>query len=148
VTAREVFFLIGPGGSVVYRDEGESASFIPDSRARWEAIWSARESLVEIAHSHPVGPLAFSAEDEGTMEAVTAALGRSVLFSVVTGDHMVRREVAPSTSPRAASDVRVSQADEPGWVAELRRASGLERGPPPGEVAADASATAPPLRKT
>lgn len=124
--AREVFFLIGPGGSILYRDEGESASFIPDSRTRWEAIWSARDSLVEIAHSHPVGPLGFSAEDEGTMEAVTSALGRSVIFSVVTRDRMVRREVAPSSGSREGADVPVATADEPGWAAELRRASGLQ----------------------
>src|SRR5687768_15959006 len=80
---REVCFLIGHDGSVLWADASDSPVALPDSRDRWEAIWQLREELAEIAHSHPVGPLAFSAEDESTMEALDSALGRAVRYSVV-----------------------------------------------------------------
>jgi hypothetical protein len=70
---------------------------------------------MEIAHSHPRGPLAFSTEDETTMAALTAALGRSLRFSVVAPGGMVARV--------NGRDVRVTE--EPKWAAELRRQSGI-----------------------
>ncbi|MBW2458668.1 MAG: hypothetical protein JRI68_29490 [Deltaproteobacteria bacterium] len=36
-----------------------------------------------IAHSHPMGPVAFSQEDQTTMSALDSALGRRLRFSVV-----------------------------------------------------------------
>ncbi|NUP04905.1 MAG: hypothetical protein HOW73_02465 [Polyangiaceae bacterium] len=122
MSAREVFFLIGRNETVLYRDEGSGPTFIPDARTRWEAIWSRRDELVEIAHSHPVGPLAFSAEDDTTMDAITSALGRTVVFSVVTPGSMLRRIVSPDATA-AASDQVVDE--EPPWAAELRRQSGV-----------------------
>jgi hypothetical protein len=123
VSAREVFFLIGPAGRILHRDEGSSAAFIPDSRERWEVIWSEREQLVEIAHSHPLGPFAFSSEDESTMSAIASALGRTIVFSVVTSRAMLRREVRPDV-PMSSADDRVVEI-EPDWADEMRRASGL-----------------------
>ena len=67
---REVCFLIGKGGAILWADASDSPAALPDSRARWEAIWNNREHLEVIAHSHPVGPAAFSAEDNSTMEAL------------------------------------------------------------------------------
>lgn len=118
----EVFFLLGADGEILFRDEGESAVFIPDSRGRWEAIWEERERLTEVAHSHPLGPLAFSREDETTMQALVTALARPIVFSVVTKDAMIRRRVDP-TGSTTGPDERV--ADEPSWASELRKASGL-----------------------
>jgi hypothetical protein len=112
---REVFFLIGPGGAVLFRDEGDGPAYIPDSRARWEAIWSNRDALVELAHSHPVGPLAFSNEDVTTMDALESALGRALVFSVISPEGMIRRQ--------DGAVVRVDS--EPGWADELRRASAM-----------------------
>jgi len=112
---REVFFLIGPDGVVLFRDEGDGPAYIPDSRARWEAIWESRGTLVELAHSHPVGPLAFSNEDVTTMDALESALGRSLVFSVVSPDGMIRRQ--------DGAVVRVET--EPGWANELRLASAM-----------------------
>jgi len=112
---REVCLLIGKGGVVLWGDASDSAVLLPDSRARWEAIWRLREELEEIAHSHPVGPLGFSAEDETTMEALTAALGRPLRFSVVAPEGMVVRE--------GGRDVPV--AEEPWWALRLRVASGM-----------------------
>jgi hypothetical protein len=112
---REVCLLIGRGGTVLWSDASDSPVWLPDSRARWEAIWRLRGELEEIAHSHPVGPLGFSAEDETTMAALTEALGRPVRFSVVAPDGMVMRE--------NGRDVRVTE--EPGWTGRLRAESGI-----------------------
>jgi hypothetical protein len=112
---REVCLLLGRDGTVLWSDASDSPVSLPDSRARWEAIWRLRAELEEIAHSHPVGPLGFSAEDETTMEALTAALGRPVRFSVVAPEGMVVREAGRDTCP----------IEEPGWAARLRSESGM-----------------------
>jgi len=116
---REVCLLIGRGGTVLWSDASDSPVWLPDSRARWEAIWRLREELEEIAHSHPVGPLGFSAEDETTMAALTEALGRPVRFSVVAPDGMVVREDGGDACP----------VEEPRWTARLRSESGMRPGP-------------------
>lgn len=112
---REVFFLIGAGGRVLYQDEGSSAAALPDSRARWQAIWEHREQIEELSHSHPLGPLAFSREDESTIEALQSALGRRLCFSIVAPSGMLRRQ--------DGEDAAV--LTEPAWAALLRRASGM-----------------------
>lgn len=115
---REVCLLIGRGGTVLWSDASDSPVSLPDSRARWEAIWRLRGELEEVAHSHPVGPLAFSAEDESTMTALTEALGRPLRFSIVAPDGMVARQ--------EGRDVRVTE--EPWWAGLLRLASGMRPG--------------------
>jgi hypothetical protein len=112
---REVCLLIGRDGTVLWSDASNSPVWLPDSRVRWEAIWRLRAELEEIAHSHPVGPLGFSAEDETTMEALTAALGRPVRFSVVAPEGMVVR----------ADGRDVFVTEEPAWTALLRADSGM-----------------------
>lgn len=116
---REVCVLIGRAGVVLWSDASDSPVALPDSRDRWEAIWRLRGELEEIAHSHPVGPLGFSTEDETTMEALTVALGRPLRFSVVAPDGMVVRE--------GGRDVRI--AEEPDWAPRLRAESGMPHGP-------------------
>ena len=115
--AREVCFLIGAGGAVLWADASDSPMALPDSRARWEAIWSRRQELVEIAHSHPRGPAAFSREDETTMEALDSALGRAVRFSVVAPRVTIAREAGRV----------VEVIPEPWWAALLRLASGMHK---------------------
>lgn len=114
-STREVCFLIDRRGAVVWSDASTSPVALPDSRARWEAIWAHRDALAEIAHSHPAGPRAFSHEDETTMEALAVALGRSLRFSVVAPDGMVAR-VDGKDEP---------VPEEPWWAALLRLASGM-----------------------
>src|SRR5687768_7988974 len=82
MSSREVLFLLDEAGGVLWTDVG-TASALSDSRARWEAIWAARESLTEIAHTHPHGPLGFSEVDRTTMTALDAALGRPLRYLVV-----------------------------------------------------------------
>jgi Prokaryotic homologs of the JAB domain len=114
---REVLYLVGDRGEVLWRDASDSPVLLADSRARWEAIWARREELREIAHSHPIGPCAFSAEDDTTMAALVAALGRDLRFSVVAPSGMIAREAG----------VEVLVADEPAWAEALRHESGMTK---------------------
>ena len=120
VNPREVCFLIGEDDQVIWSDASESPVALPDSRSRWEAIWDHREQLTEIAHSHPVGPHAFSHEDTTTMEALNAALGRRVRFSVVSPTGMLVRDTDGNDQEVAA---------EPPWAVELRARSGMRCAP-------------------
>jgi len=113
---REVCFLIGDGERVIWADLGDSPTALPDARSRWDALWARRADLVEVSHSHPVGPLAFSEEDMTTMSAVDAALGRAVTWSVVAPSGMVR------ISAGRAAEV---EHNEPWWADLLRAASGM-----------------------
>ena len=112
---REDCFLIDESGGVLWADAGPNASELLDSPARWQAIWRLRARLVEVAHSHPVGPLAFSKEDETTMAALAAALGRQLRFSVLAPGGMLARV--------AGADLLV--VEQPAWAARLRRESGM-----------------------
>ncbi len=113
---REVCFLIGKDGSILWADASDSPAALPDSRARWEAIWERRELLAEIAHSHPVGPAAFSSEDESTMEALDSALGRVMRYTVV----------APRVTILRAEGTTQKLVPEPWWAGLLRLASGMD----------------------
>jgi hypothetical protein len=112
---REVCFLIGAKHEVLWSDASSSPLALPDSRERWEAIWSRRDRLVEICHSHPLGPEAFSAEDRSTMAALDDALGKKLRFSLVTPTQYL---------VRGPADEALAQAPPP-WVDALRAASGL-----------------------
>lgn len=115
--SREVCFLIGFDGSILWADASNSPVALPDSRDRWEAIWQLRHELAEIAHSHPVGPSAFSAEDTSTMAALDAALGKPLRYSVV----------APRTMIVRGDDGITFELDpEPWWAGLLRLASGMK----------------------
>ncbi len=116
-TMREVCLLVGRSDVVLWSDASDSPVALPDSRVRWEAIWSMRSRIVEIAHSHPVGPLGFSREDETTMEALTSALGKSLIYSVVAPSGMVRLKKKRQTIVEV----------EPWWASLLRLASGMQK---------------------
>jgi hypothetical protein len=119
VKAREVCFLIGHDDTVLWSDASDSPVALPDTRERWEAIWSRRDAIVEIAHTHPLGGAAFSIEDETTMVALDSALGRNLTYSVVTPQKMIRR----IHSTEAFTDSTVEA--EPWWTALIRVASGV-----------------------
>ena len=99
---REVCFLISHDGAVLWADASHSPVALPDSRDRWEAIWHLREELAEIAHSHPVGPAAFSAGvsawQAARLRAETAARVRAIFF---TDGFLwsVARKGSPKSSP-------------------------------------------------
>ena len=106
---REVFFLVDGEGRVLWSDASTSAVALPDSRARWEAIWAHREVLHELSHSHPLGPDDFSEEDQSTMDALELALGRRLRFSLVTPNGYFVRDAAG----------KAEGAHAPEWAAEL-----------------------------
>jgi hypothetical protein len=123
---REVFFLIGRGGAILWSDAGDSAVAIPDSRARWNAIWERRDDIEEVAHSHPVGPARFSAEDQSTMEALDSGLGKQLRYSIVSPEGMVARV------GNDGDDEPIGE--EPWWASLLRRASGMDAPSPAAAV--------------
>ena len=112
----EACFLIGEAESVLWADRSTDPGALPDSRARWEAIWAHRDELTIVAHSHPGGPLAFSTTDRSTMVALDAALGRALEYAVVTPWAMIRSSEGTAWEPQ----------DEPWWAWLLRSASGIE----------------------
>lgn len=123
MSQREVCFIIGSRDTVLWSDASDSPVALPDSRARWEAIWSRRDDIVEIAHTHPLGGAHFSQQDETTMTALDTALGRSLIYSVVTPDSMLRRTPNAEDCSHAADEV---VACEPWWTALIRVASGID----------------------
>lgn len=86
---KEVCFVLC--GDAVVRISIGSQAAIPDSKDRWMAIWENREALTEVVHTHPGGLLRFSQEDLTTMEAVEAALGKPLRWSIVTEDGFLTR---------------------------------------------------------
>lgn len=115
----EVCFLIGEGDVVLWADRSMDPVALPDSRARWEAIWEARDHLRSIVHSHPGGPLAFSSTDRSTMDAIDAGLAEPQHYAVVTPGGMLRSFAGETTVVH----------DEPWWVDLLRAASGMRADP-------------------
>lgn len=116
MSEREVLFLLDAGGEVLWSDVGTPGS-LPDSRERWEAIWTRRERLAELAHSHPHGPRGFSTVDRTTMAAIDAALGRELRYLVT----------APGGTLACRAGVVEVVEPEPPWAARLRAESGMER---------------------
>jgi proteasome lid subunit RPN8/RPN11 len=108
----EVCFLIGHDDTVLWSDRSTSATAMPDSALRWQAIWRHREQLAIIAHTHPTGRTEFSAEDLSTFAAIDAALGRPLRYAVVTRHAVIYREPGGH---------RATGGDEPSWVALLRQ---------------------------
>lgn len=121
----EVFAIVGHDGALLACEAGDSAVAIADSRARWELIWRERQAIAELVHTHPLGPLAFSAEDESTMSALAAALGRELRFALVAPEGVIRRVQPIDPAAPRAPDLRVTP--EPVWADELRRASNMIR---------------------
>jgi hypothetical protein len=116
VTApREVCLLIGKDGSILWCDASTTPLALPDRRERWEAIWSRRDAIAEIVHSHPLGPRGFSQEDETTMQALDAALGRPLRYAVLAPEGLYVREGGMDF----ASDER------PWWTTLLALASNM-----------------------
>jgi hypothetical protein len=62
-----------------------SAGMLPDSRQLWEILWENRARLGGVAHTHPWdGPPGPSGTDVTTFAAIEAALGRRLIWPIVT----------------------------------------------------------------
>jgi len=74
-------FWLGPNGS--------SEGAIADSNVLWHRIWTARDELGGIAHSHPWnGPANASHTDVTTFAAIERGLGKRLIWPIVTMTHV------------------------------------------------------------
>jgi len=97
---------------------GRTAGSLPDSRELWDVLWSNRDRLAGVAHSHPGGGIPGpSHEDVTTFSAVELALGRRLDWWITSADAVVvLRWQGPDKY-----DYRAERVDpEPAWTARLR----------------------------
>lgn len=74
-------FWLGPNGC--------SAGATEDSHVLWQRIWDNRENLGGVAHTHPwVGHPSPSVTDITTWHAIERALGKRLVWPIVTMDQM------------------------------------------------------------
>jgi hypothetical protein len=96
---------------------GRTGGSLPDSRDLWSVLWENRATLLGFAHSHPghgvPGP---SSTDVSTFVAVEKALGRPLLWWIVSEDHVVVCRNEDNWAPRLMNQTQV-------WLPELRRLS-------------------------
>jgi len=112
---REVCFILVE--DKILRAYFGSQTRIPDLAERWQTIWTHRNEITEIAHSHPGKFLDFSYEDLTTMEAVEAGTGKKFVWSLVTKTGFVSRKQGRD----------LHREDDPWWLAFLRTLSYGER---------------------
>ena len=110
---RELCFIITKDERILRIYTG-SATRVPDSRARWKAIWTYRDEIREIVHTHPGGFLRFSNEDLTTMEAVEAATGFTYRWSIVTESSYLYRD------GYEGEDILVTGEGNAWWINFLR----------------------------
>lgn len=60
-----------------------SVAAVPDSPDLWAVIWSLRDRLVGIAHTHPPGAMEPSSQDLATVRGVERALGRTIFWWIL-----------------------------------------------------------------
>ena len=114
---------------------GRSAGHIPDSRDLWEVLWENRETVWGIAHTHPgSGRPSPSQEDVTTFSAVEKALGKRLIWWILTADELQEYKwFGPKDYDYATHCIWNERQGkfEPGclpsedvfWVKELRKAS-------------------------
>ena len=110
---REICFIITKDERILRIYTG-SATRVPDSRSRWNAIWTYRDEIQEIVHTHPGGFLGFSKEDLTTMEAVESATGFTYHWSIVTENSYLYRD------SRFGEDILVTNEGNAWWINFLR----------------------------
>lgn len=76
---------------------------IPDDGGLWDRIWTLRDSLLGIAHSHPPGALSPSSLDLRTARAIERALGRTLRWWITVPD-LRTVEWAPDRNPQAQAN--------------------------------------------
>lgn len=103
-------------------DPGREWDKIPDSASLWDNIWSCREDILGIAHTHPGSghyPFPSSDPDLTTFEAVEAGLGRRLIWWIVNETHM--SSVVWRDDMHEYVTIHLHQSFEPKWVLELRQ---------------------------
>lgn len=124
--------VINTAGEVIHWHEpgGRSGGALPDSRQLWDVLWQAYQHgwLLGFAHTHPGhGVPRPSQEDISSFVAIENALG-PLRWWIASADRMVRvsRSLIDSVPGRVIyASTEIAIPDEPVWVAELRRRSGM-----------------------
>ncbi len=111
---------------------GRSSGALPDSRTLWNVLWQAHRDgwLSGFAHTHPGGGMPGpSQEDLSSFVAIENALGRPLNWWIVNADMtvLVRKSTLDSVPGREIYGT--TRVDDPVWVPDLRRRSGI--GPTP-----------------
>jgi hypothetical protein len=123
---QEAGVVIGRSGQVLHwhLPESRTITYLPDSRTLWDVLWENRRLLVGFAHTHPgTGIPAPSYEDVTTFAAIEAALGRRLVWWIVSDNRIVtclHRESGKRLDYEVQNFGRV-----PEWVYVLRRESGM-----------------------
>lgn len=85
----EVGLVFDQRGKTIHWFGGQSPGSIHDSRSLWDVIWENRDRLGGVAHTHPWdGPANPSHTDITTFDAIERALGKQLLWPVVTFTHV------------------------------------------------------------
>ncbi len=96
---------------------------LPDCSRLWAEFWTHRENLLGFAHSHPgEGVAELSLTDRTTFAAIEAALGRRLVWPVITRDTEMRFVwVGPDRLDYRGHSP--SAVPGPLWLLNLRRVS-------------------------
>jgi hypothetical protein len=96
----ETAVVFGQEGQVLYWHEplNRSGVYLPDSPDLWSVLWSHREVLGGVAHTHPWKGRAWpSQEDLTTFRAVEQGLGNRLVWPIVTFTDVLYLEWNPGT---------------------------------------------------
>lgn len=101
--------------------QGRSKTHLPDSSSLWSVLWSRREKVDGVAHTHPgEGWPVPSQEDLTTFSAIERGLGRRLRWWIASDDALVEL----TWRGPGALDYRSMRVDEaPKWLAPLRQRS-------------------------
>lgn len=83
----EVALVFDKQGKTIafHEPPGRSGGAIPDSRNLWDILWTNRDRLGGVAHTHPWDGEAWPSQtDVTTFRAVELGLGQNLLWPVVT----------------------------------------------------------------
>lgn len=111
---------------------GRSSGALPDSRTLWDVLWKANRDgwLAGFAHTHPGGGLPGpSHEDVSSFVAIENALGRPLNWWIVNADMTVLVRKSTMDSVPGREIYGTTRVDDPVWVPDLRRRSGISPTP-------------------
>lgn len=121
----EAGVVVGLDGAPIYWHvpAGRTGGSLPDSQELWDVFWEHKDNLAGFAHTHPgsgvPGP---SWTDVTTFAAVESGLADRLVWWIASSDELVK----VTWCGPGKHDYRVELApDQPGWLAELRRLSGV-----------------------
>ncbi len=70
-----------------HEPQNRTGGSLPDSSTLWDVLWNNRDNISGFAHSHPgYGMPSPSYTDITTFAAVEAALGKRLLWPIISGD--------------------------------------------------------------